>query len=585
MHRRPRFSPAALLLGACALLHPHALKGGALLDQESFDPLVFLKGKELPARGFLKGEDQWFMSLPGPAGTRQIEFDAKELEKLAAFDHDAPLALRLDPTKEAQGKAVLERVGMTSSMIFYNDVEYNLDDIKKTDPLLAQLEQAAAAYEADALAFYSRPRADRDLPAFIASNERIRELIQHSDSKWTGTKFTRIVPFTARFHHRLEDDARRAYKTMADHKAAQVAVQTHASLEEKAIYDRNDNYKPVVYKNIYDWRRACVAVVPPGQNAPIGSGVIIGLYEQTQKDEAGNIVKDDAGMEVKEKRGLVLTCLHVISGLKDIDDLMTEEEYQGSSLARWQVWIGHEDGATRIDCRVEGYVHQGQALDGETAPLDFALVSISFPPDILPADLPAPLPLSQESAVRWDPLVIIGFPQRQTQWVHDNSWVLLPYSRMVSQLDELRQQITVDFLNDTQKEGAASTSARKFIEKHYVKHPSIGNMRLFVDSWKDDGMLDPIKVHAIAVESDTFRGNSGSPAIHRLKGRVLGILQRGQPDGNVRVESDIRKPENFFKPGATIHEALLPVEAIIRQLNDPAEGLPGWKQRYKVTIK
>jgi hypothetical protein len=75
----------------------------------------------------------------------------------------------------------------------------------------------------------------------------------------------------------------------------------------------------------------------------------------------------------------------------------------------------------------------------------------------------------------------------------------------------------------------------------------------------------------IGADSDTFHGNSGSPAFSRRSHKVVGLLFAGEDD-----------VDEAWSPGWRSHEAILPITEVIAHLD---AALPGWRNRPKVCIQ
>lgn len=485
----------------------------------------------------------------------------KDAGSVEGFKQDTPLAITLSSPVKTGSDAQIKDVSVASVAIYNHDYEMKIDPADKTAELEA-IHAEVNELQQQAEAFYRAPASDRNLEALLNKNSSLRKLISESYQK---LKPGNARVYTARLYKRLEDEAAKALSDSRSDPRTETEAKTalnNASMEEKAIYQRSDNYWPSVYKMIYEQRRSCVAIVAPKGIAPIGSGVLIG-------------------------RNLVLTCLHVVDGSHATDPVLPPGEYT-NEMPRYQVWFDHEKTGGLVDpvpikCKVSGLVHKGTRVDDTTDVLDYALIEINPPAG---AVLPDPLKLSNITVQRMEPLFVIGHPQQHTQWVHDNSWVLLPYTRPKSQLEKLRMLITNDFIDNpcTEGQGDAASRADAFIKSRYLPKPHQPGVYHFIDEWKQNGKVH--NIHAIGIESDTFSGDSGSPAMNRLTGHVVGILQVGQSDGAGRVDDPNRNPDYALKPGARVHEALLPIEAIIHQLNQTADkgGLPGWQQSYGVTV-
>jgi trypsin-like peptidase len=325
-----------------------------------------------------------------------------------------------------------------------------------------------------------------------------------------------------------------AYANATDPEVRTRLAQVYSSMgtEQKAWYGRDDNYRPEVYKAIYDTASSCVALVDQADDRPFASGALIG-------------------------EDLILTCSHQVAD-RDADDL--------------QVWFDYESGNPndpRIEkCKVLSRVFNGTPPRGDPtlSPLDFSVWKIQRPPG---AKARQPLKLITKRVRRGVPIYLIGHPQRAPQTVHDNAWILFPFEASQNEMKELRIAVNAELIG---RKGSSALLTDHFM-KSYVPIPVPGGDRIFryIGDW--GGRRLPL----IGVDSDTFKGDSGSPAILREKGAVIGILIEGQPDQGEFGSNPTRETHGYHA-GWTYHERVLPIREIVSELDD---SVTDWRTLYK----
>lgn len=310
---------------------------------------------------------------------------------------------------------------------------------------------------------------------------------------------------------------------------------------EKRFYRLNDNYRPEIYDMISQLCASAVAIGRIGSDVPLGSGVLI----------APN---------------LVLTCRHNIN----------QNAAASFETSEYDIWFDYEErvrlaalNVVKYDCRE---VYRSRTLD-------FSLLEIrpQHGPDLVTRQ---PVAISVTRVQRWTPIFLVGYPQGIRRIVHDGAWVLFPYQLLSNQeRGEIQTEIASEFVDWTAAgEVEAKTEigvmkAGEFMDDHYGAFQngdavSYGN--------RIEGQP------AIGAECDTFRGDSGAPAILRETGKLIGILYKGADDipGQTAATS-VRKPSIFGTAGAKTHEFILPITAVIEDLN---KEFPNWRD-YGVTVE
>jgi hypothetical protein len=159
--------------------------------------------------------------------------------------------------------------------------------------------------------------------------------------------------------------------------------------EKKAWYGRDDNFRPDIYKAIWNAAASCVALVDAYDNRPFASGALIG-------------------------QDLILTCAHEVAD-RTADNL--------------QVWFDYESGDPndkRIEkCAVLSKVWVGQPPknDGSMSPLDFSVWKIQRGPGAIARK---PLKLITNRIRRGVPIYLIGHPSRAPQTVRGYCFLSRP---------------------------------------------------------------------------------------------------------------------------------------------------------------
>jgi hypothetical protein len=173
--------------------------------------------------------------------------------------------------------------------------------------------------------------------------------------------------------------------------------------------------------------------------------------------------------------------------------------------------------------------------------------------------------LSTARVLRDEPLYVVGYPLGEPRTVHDNTFVYFPFRLSEDEYIELKLLVSAEF---------DSIAAE---EQSYRE----GKLKEFVDSYqrREDGdapYYEYISVRfgqqpTIGVDSDTYRGNSGSPVYHRRSHAVVGLLFDGQ--------EDLSQP---WAPGWRSHEAVLPIAKVIERLDAAA---PEWRSDPRVCVQ
>jgi V8-like Glu-specific endopeptidase len=323
----------------------------------------------------------------------------------------------------------------------------------------------------------------------------------------------------------------KAFQTVpaSDHATREVICERFAELRDlrlKARFGRDDNYWPEVYQKIYGNSRSAVAVARKGQPEPFGSGVMIG-------------------------DSLVLTCLHVA---------------QTHPISQVEVWFDFETTSQgqqpKATFPVRQIVYSGQQEGLAAKPYDFALIELGpnvhgelahtkFPKTVLSADQTA----------RDDAIYVVGNPSGRPRMVHDNAFVLFPYHVSKDGMTELQMIVCHEIHESPNTED----ELKEFLDSYVPLTEAEDEFAQFSRRWS--------QLPVIAADCDTSHGNSGSGAWDRSTNRLIGILFAGEYDLG---------PEESYTPGWRRHEAILPISAIVDQLD---RQKPAWRTDYQVVIQ
>lgn len=317
----------------------------------------------------------------------------------------------------------------------------------------------------------------------------------------------------------------RAYRELpADATAEQrVLVEQHSELRraDKALYVRDDRYPPQTYSRIFETSRGSFALKERGALEPRCSGVLIG-------------------------DNLALTNNHCL--LENIpQELEAEFDYETDL-----------DGQP-LPVRSFPIVDFVVSTEEQRAGLDFALLELGPGADgRLPGSVYGRQCLSLRRAKRDDALYVVGFPLGGPRTVHDNAFVYFPYEVTADEFAELEILVRQEFDSLSEEQDSFREGKLKEFRESY-RAKTVDGVEMFeYVSTRFGGQP------TIGADSDTYRGNSGSPVFDRRTHHVVGILFDGQ--------EDLAEP---WQPGWRAHEAILPTPRIVAQLD---AAFPTWRQ-------
>ncbi len=322
-----------------------------------------------------------------------------------------------------------------------------------------------------------------------------------------------------------------AYKALPEEQRSdqRALVEQHAELRrlEKSLYGRDDRYPPQTYERIYANSRGAFALRAKAEERPRCSAVLIG-----------------------EK--LALTNNHCI--LEEAPDEFVavfdyEDDLSGNELPRRRYPVA--------DIRLTDEDARGN--------LDFVLLELGADEDgTLPGARYPVQCLSPATVRRDEPLYVVGYPLGEPRTVHDNTFVYFPYRLSEDEYIELKLLVSAEFDSIAAEDRSYREGKLKEFTDSYRRNENGGNPFYEYISVRFGGQP------TIGVDSDTYRGNSGSPVYHRRTHAVVGLLFDGQ--------EDLSQP---WAPGWRSHEAVLPMAKIIERLDAAA---PEWRSDPRVCV-
>jgi V8-like Glu-specific endopeptidase len=296
-------------------------------------------------------------------------------------------------------------------------------------------------------------------------------------------------------------------------------VEQHRELRRanKALYGyaRDDRYPPGAYKLIYENSRGVFALHAEPEPGPRCSAVLIG-------DRLG-LTNEHCILEESADE------------LKAIFDY--EDNVDGTHLPSVEYPI------TRI-------LATDEELRGA---LDFLLLELgndengNSPGSRYPVQC-----LSTSKVLRDDPLYVIGFPMGEPRTVHDNAFVYFPFEVDRAGYAELEILVKSELESIAEEDASyADGKLKEFTDSYQARNDEAGEITGYEYISIRFG-----KQPTIGADSDTYRGNSGSPVYNRRTHAIVGLLFDGQ--------EDLSQP---WIPGWRAHEAILPITQVIAKLD------------------
>lgn len=393
-------------------------------------------------------------------------------------------------------------------------------------PELAPVDAASDTLSTVALEVITREPGEQPVQAFFTAVRKTKDAID--------TAMTFDIPIEAKaqlqYYRDLLDSDLLAYVARlranpVTRDSANEALDATRILE-KDFYRTSDNYRPEVNKMAINSSESTVAIVSAvGRDVKVGTGFLV----------APNTV---------------LTCWHVVSAGR-----ITTFENRSYNVRffddhRPRKWLDPKE-TVDVGCKVI-------CRDPK---LDYCILELA--PDDRIDTVPC-LPLSTLGTKYQTPVIIIGYPQGGNLTMHENSWVVFPYRLDQEDRARLEARLVRDSISTLSKLDDAAVSDRyqqaivnvqKQLDAHYQKRVSDPH-HLYTHFYDGE--------HYIGIESDTFRGNSGSPVITRERGQVVAMLRKGVEIGTHIAstgEAEFRRMVS-----SQLHERAIPIEEIIRDI-------------------
>lgn len=345
--------------------------------------------------------------------------------------------------------------------------------------------------------------------AYQALDQSALSIVRPEATAVDAQRFSRVLDRTKQ---ELVAAYQRTIDTGADNDSQRQIIQNYQELERtgKALYGiaRDDRYPPEAYQRIYANSRGSLALLS-------GSGDV---------HCSGVLIADE----------YALTNQHCTDGFFP-NDLKVRFDYEERI-----------DGST-LPTRTLNVVEKLPFTTAEREGLDFAVLKLGDdgPDGNKAGDLYPVQCLSSSRVRRNDPLYLVGHPLGDPRTVHDNTFVYFPFRVTETEFFELEMAVRSEFL------GADDEAARLAEFRESYKMRDENGMSVY-ENFSQRWQLQP----TIGVDSDTFHGNSGSPAYSRKTHDVVGILFDG--------EDDLDEP---WQVGWRSHEAILPIEMIVGRLD------------------
>lgn len=327
-----------------------------------------------------------------------------------------------------------------------------------------------------------------------------------------------------------------AYKTLdpGDRDEQRALVEQHAELRrlEKSLYGRDDRYPPQTYERIYANSRGAFALRARQEEKPRCSAVLIGEKLALTNNHC---ILEEAPDEFE--------------AVFDYEDDLAGNHMPSKAFPVADIRLTDEDARGNLDFVL---LELGANADG------------ALPGAVYPVQCLSPAPVRRD-----EPLYVVGYPLGEPRTVHDNTFVYFPFRLTEDEYYELKLLVSAEF------------SSIEAEEQSYRE----GKLKEFTDSYRrrEDGDVlsdgrpyyEYISVRfgeqpTIGVDSDTYRGNSGSPVYHRRSHAVVGLLFDGQ--------EDLSQP---WAAGWRSHEAVLPIAEIVERLDAAA---PEWRDDPRVCV-
>jgi len=320
----------------------------------------------------------------------------------------------------------------------------------------------------------------------------------------------------------------------------------------KAIYQYDDQYAPETYRAIYDQCKSVARLVQgTGRNRlPIGTSFLVA-------------------------KNIVATASHCLRDRYDEDIAPQSLHFEFETIA--------EDGSHRQSSFPAARVVVNGFKDFTNVPidqrLDFALVELGTDGSGKTPDAAGfkPLQICKETdqVKRERAVYVVGYPNGGEKTVADYARVFVPYEASDKMHAGFELEIGGQITNAEERARQDPDQASRDLQLRICQKNAEVLRQLFIASFKpitrnnDKWWLfvsafladkDNPPQPAIALDSDTFHGDSGSPVFLRGSSEVIGVLIRGAPD----VQD--------LKVSWTDHEEAIPIQCVMDAWNTLRPG-------------
>lgn len=290
--------------------------------------------------------------------------------------------------------------------------------------------------------------------------------------------------------------------------------------------DYNERYPPQTYQRIFANTRGALALRLRGESQPQCSGVLV----------ADN---------------LVLTNRHCVSNV---------------AASEMEVVFDYEDDLDGNRLPARAFPVSSIKFRGGEPYLDFSVLEIG--PDttgVLPGQVYPAQCIAKDTPKHKDAIYVVGFPLGQPRVVHDNTHVYFPFRISSDEYIKIEFSVREEFKPGAEEDQAYIDGKIKEFHDSYKQRIDGGNTIFEYYSKRFD------EQPTIGVDSDTYPGNSGSPAFHRRTHALVGLLFDGH-----------RTSSAPWRPGWRTHEAVLPVTKIIEAMEAQE---PGWFSSQAICLR
>ncbi len=369
--------------------------------------------------------------------------------------------------------------------------------------------------------WHSLPASEKArFPELSLAQQKLKTAANFSLASLNPTAFRQAKLQAENVESEIVDAYINAPMSREDGRALVEAYKENAILQQRTFRkDYNERYPPAAYQRIYANTRSSLALQLKGAELPQCSGVLIGP-------------------------SVALTNRHCVS------------EYQADELEAVFDYESDLDGnvSPRRVFPVKGIEFRDSAEF-----LDFAILQLGASNGAQAGAVYPVQCMSLAPVRRGEAIYVVGYPLGQPRAVHDNTHVYFPFTVDEKAHAELEIQVRAEFKAGAEEDQSyRDGKLREFVDAYRRRTESSGDViyEYFSARFGDQP--------TIGANSDTYAGNSGSPAFHRRTHALVGLLFDGH-------DQDDTAP---WSPGWRTHEAILPITEV---LNAIEQQKPGWK--------